>query len=56
MIEFDEILTVACLRPMQWENGFIVSKLLRKNLRNLIFPFLSALLHTCRAILEIIRL
>jgi hypothetical protein len=30
MMEFDEILTVACLRPMLWENGFTVSKLLRK--------------------------
>jgi hypothetical protein len=44
MIESDEILTVACLRPMLWENGLSVSKLLRKlNVtKNLIFPFLYA--------------
>jgi hypothetical protein len=29
-MEFDEISTVACLRPMMWENGSIFSKLLKK--------------------------
>jgi hypothetical protein len=40
MIEFDEILTVTCLRPMLWENGFIVSKLLRKCEKNFLFYLL----------------